>query len=283
VTTPKFKTIKAHDHINIRVAKYESTTAPIGVVQIIHGFGEGIGHYDDVIDFFTGHGYICVMHDQRGFGEMPDLTPIQRKSSQGIAPSYNHFLQDIKILYNNIRKWYPTLPVILFGHSMGGNIVSNHLLEHAKDYDKAIIQAPWLRLYNPMPKIAVPFAKLIGKFSTKIKIKAKLGMHFITRDKDKLDKLLKCNFFHTKLSLKLFAEISIAGEYAIIHAAQIPIPTLLLIPGGDKIVCVKAIREFAVNAGSNFHCIEYPDAYHALHSDIIRDEVLNAMLTFCKI
>ncbi|MCL2216264.1 MAG: lysophospholipase [Defluviitaleaceae bacterium] len=280
------KIVNAHDNIPIRVAIYEPDAVPIGVLQIVHGFGEGIGHYNDVTEFFTGHGYACVMHDQRGFGEMPGMTPEQRKSAQGIAPSFGHFLHDIKTLRGEIGRWYPGLPIVLFGHSMGGNIVANYLLKfpdiYRCVYKKAIIEAPWLRLYKPMPKVAVAFARVIGKLSSKAAVTAKLSTSYITRDKEKLDSLLNSGFYHSRISLQLFAEITAAGEYAIKNVARITTPTLLLSPGGDRIVCPKAIREFAVNAGDNFHCVEYPDGYHCLHSDTLSGEVLNTMLEFCE-
>jgi alpha-beta hydrolase superfamily lysophospholipase len=57
---------------------------------------------------------------------------------------------------------------------------------------------------------------------------------------------------------------------------------LLLCAGEDKIVSPKAIREFSSNMNGNVTFIEYPDAYHQLHLDLISDEVLGTMLSFLR-
>nr|AGS51901.1 putative lysophospholipase [uncultured bacterium contig00002] len=88
--------------------------------------------------------------------------------------------------------------------------------------------------------------------------------------------------FHDRISLRLYAEITAAGEYAIKNAARITIPTLLLCAGSDKIVSVNAMREFCINAKENVTMLEYPDAYHCLRSDTGGNEVEEAMLDFIR-
>ena len=276
--------IQANDGTFIRTARYEPESPPKGVLQIIHGFGEGIGHYDDVAAFFTQNGYACVMHDQRGFGAMTDKTPRQRKRARGIVRGYKCLLCDIKTLRRQINRWYPNLPVILFGHSMGGNIAANYLIRRRNflDYSKAIFEAPWFRLYKPFPEIAKKLARATAKISPKLAVKAKLEIDRISRDTEKTKNLPHDGIFHTRMSLRLFTQVSEAGEFAIKNAGRITTPALLLCPGKDEIVCPQAIREFAENTKDNVKFTEYPDGYHSLHSDIISDEVFNEMLTFCE-
>jgi len=277
----KIDSIKAHDGASLRVARIEPATTPLGIIQIIHGFGEGLFHYKDVVSFFTKNGYICVIHDQRGFGEMPDLSPKQRKKARGVVPSYTHLLEDIKTLRSEISKWYPALPVILFGHSMGGNIAINYLIAN-NGYEKAIIEAPWLRLYKPLPKIATPLARLIGGINKNITVSANLRIEDITDNEDNTNNLRSDNIFHDRMSLRLYAAVVRSGENAIKNAAKISIPMLLLCPGMDKIVCPKAIREFAAGANKNVVLVDYPDGNHCLHSDVIKDKVLAEILRFCN-
>jgi alpha-beta hydrolase superfamily lysophospholipase len=73
-----------------------------------------------------------------------------------------------------------------------------------------------------------------------------------------------------------------AGEYAIQNAARITVPVLLLCAGQDKIVSPTAIREFSRITNENVTFIEYPDGYHYLHLDIIGDDVLGEILSFCN-
>jgi len=276
-----FEAVKAHDSTAIRVARFEPPTKAIGVVQIIHGFGEGLAHYKEIATFFANSGYVCIVHDQRGFGEMPDMEPKQRQKARGIMPGYEYLLEDIKTLYQKINQWYPGLPVILYGHSMGGNIAINYLLKHS-EHNMAILEAPWLRLYKPLPKLANSLARLIGKASSNVAISANINIDAISRDREVTNSRRTDGIYHTRMSLRLYSQVVEAGEYAIENAARISIPTLLLCPGGDTIVCPNAIREFAKGCDKNLVFVEYPEAYHCLHADINNAEVMAAMLDFCN-
>jgi len=290
----QIEVVNINESVAIRVARFEpsiETVKATGIIQIIHGFGEGIEHYNGFAKFFSENGFVCVIHDQRGHGKMPDLSPRQREKARGIAPNYESFLEDIKTIREKISEWYPSLPVILFGNSMGGNIVINFLLknqsgqgkaQYEKYYKKVILEAPWLRLYKPLPAFQVMAARFIGKISRKITVKTNLKVDHILRNQEIIKNLKNDGVFHDRISLRLFTEISDAGEYAIKNAMLINLPTLLLCAGKDKIVCSEAIREFSVNGKENIVLEECVDGYHCLHGDIVNKDVFRVMLDFCS-
>jgi lysophospholipase len=276
------KLIKAHDGTLIHAALFEPDTTPTGVVHLIHGFGEGVEHFESTAEFFNHNAYACVAHDLRGYGKMPDKTRKQRKAARGISPDYNCFIEDLNTIRGQIDQWYPGLPSVLFGFSMGGNIIINYLLKYPQDqYEKVILVSPWLRLYRPLPNFVDTIANCIGKVSQKLRVCAHLNVRHFSRDMDKMNRLKAYNIYHNRISFRLYSEISNAGEYAIKNADKITIPMLLLCAGEDKIVSPSAIREFSGNANENVTFIEYPDGYHYLHLDIISDEVLGTILSFC--
>jgi lysophospholipase len=277
------KLIKAHDGTLIHTALFEPDTAPTGVVHLIHGFGEGVEHFESTAEFFNHNAYACVAHDLRGYGKMPDKTRRQRRAARGISPNYNCYIEDLNTIHDQIDQWYPGLPSVLFGFSMGGNIIINYLLKYPQDqYEKVILVSPWLRLYRPLPGFVETIVNCIGKVSRKLTVCAYLNVHHLSRDMDKMNRLKAYNIYHNRISIRLYSEISDAGEYAIKNADKITVPMLLLCAGEDKIVSPSAIREFSGNAKENVTFIEYPDGYHYLHLDIIGDEVLGRILSFCK-
>jgi alpha-beta hydrolase superfamily lysophospholipase len=282
-----YEMITACDGALIRTVRFEPDTepagGPVGIIHILHGFGEGVEHYEDTAEFFTRGGYACVAHDLRGFGAMPDKTRRQRQAARGVTPGYDYFLEDLKTIRYKIDEWYPGLPSILFGFSMGGNISINYLLKYSQDqYKKVILVSPWLRLYKPLPGFVETIANCIGKISPKLTLCSRLNVRYISRDQEKMYRLKAYNIFHDRISFRMYAGISDSGEYAIQNAARITIPVLLLCAGEDKIVSPKAIREFSSNMNGNVTFIEYPGAYHHLHLDIISDEVLAEILSFCN-
>jgi alpha-beta hydrolase superfamily lysophospholipase len=283
MSKPRYEMIPAHDGALIHTARFEPEGEPAGVIHFLHGFGEGVEHYERTADFFTRNGYACVAHDLRGYGKMPYKTRRERQAARGIAPGYESFLEDLQTIKCHIDQWYPGLPAILFGFSMGANIIINYLLKCSQEqYDKVILESPWLRLYRPLPDFAEAMANYIGKISPNLRGFVFLKLHCLSRDMEKMNRLKACNIYHNRISFRLYSEMAAAGEYAIQNAARITVPVLLLCAGQDKIVSPMAIREFSKVTNENITFIEYPDGYHYLHLDIIGDNVLKDILSFCK-
>ena len=86
---------------------------------MVHGLGEHQGRYQHVIEHLGQH-LAFFTYDQRGHGKSP--------GKRGHAKSFNHLLNDVESLLKIARREYNSLPIYLYGHSMGGNIVANYLL-----------------------------------------------------------------------------------------------------------------------------------------------------------
>ncbi len=109
---------------------------PIGIVQIAHGMTEHKERYYDFMEFLSTSGYITVINDHRGHGksikENDDLGYMYDDTSDYIVDDFHQITEYVK-------KEYPDLPVILFGHSMGSLIVRKYLKKYPRDVDKLIV------------------------------------------------------------------------------------------------------------------------------------------------
>ena len=257
-------TVKTKDGIDIKTKLFDADDAPKGVILISHGFGEYIDMYDPFIDNLTEAGYTCVIFDQRGHGEDSKVAKMQ-----GVIPGYEYFMDDIDTVRAEIGKLYPETPVILYGHSMGGNIVANYLINKNQNaFVGAVLETPWLRLYKPQPKVVEGLAKVLGAISSKFAIVNKLRRHEVVRPLEGHKTITDFPYYHNRISFRLFAAITKAGEYAIANANKITIPTLLICAEDDLVVCPDAIKEFGTNANPNMTVKIYDDAYHAIHADL---------------
>jgi len=269
--------ITSFDGVALRVARFLPQGDVQGVLQIVHGFGEAIIHYERFAEFFVNAGYAVVIHEQRGFGELAT------KKTRGVIRDYDDFLADLLVVKGKIDEWFSGVPVSIFGHSMGGNILSNLLIKKPQsqaEYKSAIIQCPWLALYKPLAKPVVGLAGCLGKLSGKLAIPSGLDVNSNTRDSLVVEGLKTDGVFHDRISFRLLSQVLKHGKNAIENVEQIKLPVLLLNAGTDIIVCPKATREFASKAGANFTYLEYPESYHLLHYDVNGGEALAEMLGF---
>ena len=276
------QTMTMDDGQPIRVLRHEPEAgAPTGVIQFVHGFGEHVRMYDRLAEFCTEQGYAFVIHDQRGHGELAQLTPEQRAKALGVVPSYALFLSDITAVRARIDSWFPDAPAHLWGLSMGGGIAANYVERVPQPrYDKVILESPWLRLAQPKPGVVTAVARVVGRLHPSMAIDAGLDLDAVTRDQHENQTLRDDPFYHGRISLRLYAQIVAAGEYAIAHAGDITRPTLLLTGSGDRIVSVEAIREFAAKAGPSLSLRQFDGAYHCLHYDTNSAEVRAVIMDF---
>jgi alpha-beta hydrolase superfamily lysophospholipase len=111
--------------------------APRAVVQINHGLAEHAGRYARFADALAAHGFAVYAHDHRGHGltRAPDAPPGRFGMPQGM----DKVLADVEAMHDLITQERPGLPVILFGHSMGGLIGLNVVLRHSARLHAAAI------------------------------------------------------------------------------------------------------------------------------------------------
>ncbi|MFC4652198.1 alpha/beta fold hydrolase [Lactococcus nasutitermitis] len=272
----KYEFLEMADGEKVRLGFFEPNDEIKGVIQIIHGFGEYIGHYLTVIDFLTKLGYVCVIHDQRGHGVLAKEFP----KTKGIAENYEKFLSDSLEIREWIGKHFSEFPVFIFGHSMGGNIVLNLLIKYPQIYQKAVIESPWLDLAEPPLEIVQVLAKFLGKISPNIRIHTHLKVEAIAHDTELVKAMTEDGFYHDVLSLRLFTQIKEAGKYVQKHAKELNTPSILFCAEQDGICSAPAIRDFAKNTGDNVKFVEIAGGYHALHLDTQSQEFLVQMTEF---
>ncbi|WP_018428633.1 alpha/beta hydrolase [Hoeflea sp. 108] len=107
-------------------------------IQINHGLAEHAARYARFADFLAGHGYHVYAHDHRGHGSTraPDAPTGRFAGKDGV----DKVLGDVLAVHDRIAADHPGLPVIIFGHSMGGLIALNFVLRHS---DRVAAAAIW--------------------------------------------------------------------------------------------------------------------------------------------
>lgn len=108
-----------------------------GVVHINHGLAEHAARYAPFAAFLAARGFHVYAHDHRGHGRTtaPDAPPRQFARENGGAK----VLADVAAVHELIGEQHPGLPLIVFGHSMGGLIVLNYIMLHPRSVAGAAV------------------------------------------------------------------------------------------------------------------------------------------------
>jgi alpha-beta hydrolase superfamily lysophospholipase len=107
---------------------------PKAIILLVHGLVEHSGRYMNMVNYLVPRSYAVYGFDHIGHGKSPG----QRTR----IDQFKDFTDNIKIYFDLIQSWYKDLPIILFGHSMGGLISANYLLDYQSDLSAAVLSGP---------------------------------------------------------------------------------------------------------------------------------------------
>ncbi len=149
--------------------RWETDNAKAAVL-IVHGVGEHSGRYLHVGDHLAAHGYDVLAYDKVGFG--------QSEGRRAHVDSFDDYLDDVQALIAERRTL--ELPVVLFGHSLGGLVATTYLVSDRPQPDFAILSAPALEAEIDLWKrIAAP---ILGVVYPKLFIPNKIEGDLLSRD-----------------------------------------------------------------------------------------------------
>jgi acylglycerol lipase len=260
----------SHDHVEIFGQRWEPDAQPSkAVVCLVHGLGEHSSRYVHVADAFTQQGYALFTCDLRGHG--------RSAGSRGHISSIEDFMKDIDSLFQQARERYPDLPMILYGHSLGGILVLHYTLKR-KPTVKGVI-ATSAGLHNELEKqpLKVMAAKVLGALVPGATIPSGLDPRSISRDKKVVDAYVNDPLVHDRISLGFGREMLGVNKWTLEHAGQFPAPLLLLHGRADTLAFSSSSTEFAAALKGKATLVLWDDGYHELHNDLEQAQVFKTM------
>lgn len=263
-----------------RITGYRWTVEhPQRVVLVIHGIGEYCGRYDDVAAQFMRAGCACLGMDLRGHG-------LSAGPAGHCAPR-REVLRDMDELIEYAQIRYPGLPLYLYGHSLGGNLVLDYRCRGTYNGALAgyIVTSPWILLRKRFSPLVVAGMKGLAKLAPTRKIAYAAGKQDrkARRPERKTDPMM-----HDWISLQTVVEGYIIGQAMACgrqeetgRAAGIP---LLLMHGTDDRLCdIEGSRRVAAWQAEDCTYIEWEGYSHELHlgtAEKSGDAVIRRMIQF---
>lgn len=259
---------------------------PEKVICIVHGIGEFGGRFDRVAEAFRKQNMAVLAFDLRGHGKS--------LGKRGHCAPRKDVLSDVSTLIEYAQELYPGKKLILYGHSMGGNIVLDYRSRGRLNGELSayIVTAPWVRLVRPVPNIVYKAVKLLSRIAPSVTI----GSEVNEADLGHPDSVKPFNdhpLVHNRISALCAVDGFETGQKLEDgtlenngRAKQIP---LLLMHGEkDKICDVAGSRTIADRMkadGENVEYIEWGGLYHEIHnggSESKGDEVIAKTVEWAK-
>ena len=210
---------------------------PVAILFIVHGLGEHHGRYEEMAETFVENGIAVFAFDHRGHG--------LSEGKKGHADSIDQFIEDVEHVLMKCRSIFLEIPIILFGHSMGGQIVATYLDKiKSKEISGAIISSPWLRLVKPPSKQQLIISRLMVRIFPSITLSNGLYSRDISSVKEEVELYEKDPLVHDRISVALFKSLFAKGLYLSENAQSTKIPVLVCHGTDDKITSPDASEAY---------------------------------------
>lgn len=236
------------------------------MVLLVHGMGEHSSRYADyVIPELLSKQIGVITYDNFGHGKS--------SGKRGHCPNYDSLMDAVDAVHQKSIEIVNNLPVFLYGHSMGGNLVINYLIRKKPEVTGVIITSPFLRLAFQPPKWKMTMGKMFQKIAPSITLPSGLDVKAISRITDEVEKYKNDPLIHDRVSPNFTLPIIEAGIWAISKSTFVEKPVLIIHGTADQITDYRASEEFA-EKNDLISFIPFKDGYHELHNDLEKEKFL---------
>lgn len=238
--------------------------SPKAVFVLAHGMCEHSGRYGYLTARLNAAGYAVYRFDHRGHGK-----------SEGKRVFYGKFdeiVGDTDAALNAARTDYPTLPVFLLGHSMGGYAASLYGIMYPGKVNGIILSGAITTNNSAIGEAACAGKPAVEEYfpASSNGVSSDPKMVKAWEDDPLVDKQISAGLLYTLLD---------GVEYIKVNAAQFTDPALFIHGAADSIVSEKDSRDlFGMIASADKELKIYAKLYHELFNEPSRDEVIADVL-----
>lgn len=258
-------TFETRDGLSLFAQVWTPETLPVAEICLIHGLGEHSCRYDHLVQALNHQGQAVRAFDLRGHG--------RSQGQRGSFPTYEALMDDLDDFLTHDSERFSGLPRLYYGHSMGGNLVLNHLIRRRPPMRGAVVSAPLLRIAFEAPAWKQAFGALLQKVWPSLSIANELDPAWLSRDPHVQQSYRDDPLSHNRITPR-FYQVLQAGEWCLQHASDLQTPILLMHGDQDHITSVDASREFSSRAGDLCELTVWPGLYHELHNEPEQDKVI---------
>lgn len=248
---------------------------PKAVVILSHGYAEHVERYSAFAQQLADADYAVAGLDHRGHGKS--------EGERANIQVFRQYADDLVRFIEELWDPYPNIPFVLFGHSMGGVVASQLVLEHPHKVSGLILSSPYLVNAVPVSPLLVRLSGVLGQIVPSLPV-VKLNTSGLSRDKVAVQAYENDPLVYTGAAkARLAAEMYAAGNYVLQRAAAITLPTLLLHGSADPIADVAGTEAFYRALGSENKTLKvFEGGYHELLNDLDKVQVAETVLNWLE-
>ena len=272
---PAEGTVRMPDGTTLRTLHWAPAGDPWAVALIVHGLGEHAGRYETVAAALTAAGIDVFGYDHRGFG-----------GSSGHRAYVDHWTQfhdDLAARVLAARTERPALPLVMYGHSLGGLMACGYVLAGVDRPlpDLLVLSAPAVDANQPAWKKKL--AAVMRGVTPRMRMSNGLAADGLSHDpsvRAKADADPLClNSSTVRFGAEAFAEQDRLAAL-LPGLAAMPMPTYVLHGSADPIVPVEVTK--VLEGKGNVNRRVHEGLRHETHHEPEHDAVLAEVVAWIR-
>jgi alpha-beta hydrolase superfamily lysophospholipase len=260
--------------VRIHVSTWVPESPPSGVVVIAHGFAEHGGRYAAVAQRLLAEGIAVVAGDHRGHG----LSWGRRTSVRRFAD----YTEDLAAVIGRARDRWPSVRLVLLGHSMGGMIALDFAVRPGTALDGLVLSAP-AACPGDVSKVQLAIGRVLSIVAPNAGV-LRPPLNRISRDPTVVDAYNNDPLvFRTPIRARLGAEWIDAMHRVDAALPSLRMPLLVMQGTADALVdpgCGPHVYDRAGSADKTLKM--YEGLWHEIFNEPERDRVLADLIAWLR-
>ena len=272
-----------HHGLELFYQTWGPASANAKTLVITHGLAEHSECYGHTAEALVELGWFVVAWDLRGHG--------RSEGKRGYVDRFRSYSLDLACLLRYLNEKSPnTSPLsakfALIGHSMGGLITLQHILESGQSVSlpqpQAIsLSSPQIGIALEVPAVKDFAARVLYRLAPKVTLSNEISYDDLTRDKELLKTYETDPLRQDKISPGVYLGMLDTIKYVQANASRFKLPILVQAAGDERIVSLPAIKDLVPKLGSaDKKSIVYEGSRHEIFNDLDRKKVIADLNTF---
>ena len=255
--------------LRIFIRSWQPPGPPRAVVVISHGFNSHSGYYLWVAERLLGSGLAVYALDYRGRG--------RSDGERYYIEKFAEYQADLDLLVKTARAREGGVPFFILGHSAGGVIACNYVLDHPQEFSGLVCESFAYRV--PAPDFALAVLKGLSHLAPHAHV-LNLPKKEFSRDPKVTQALIDDPLLENEVQpTKTVAEMVRADERLKSDFPQFRLPLLIIHGTKDTVTRPEGSKEFYERAGSPDKTLKlYEGYFHDPLNDVGREVVMDDIL-----
>jgi alpha-beta hydrolase superfamily lysophospholipase len=233
---------------------------PKAGLLIVHGIAEHAGRYRHAAAALARNGIACFVYDQRGHGESP--------GTRTHVADFTDFAKDLESVGAVLTERLPSLPLFVWGHSMGSIVVTLDAIEGLRWARGVITSGCALYALPTLDGFTGLGIRCAAALAPRMRISLRIDGAALCRVVEVQREHMSDPLVPRSASLRLLYGFALAARKCRANLPSITKPWLAVHGEADKVCPMKGSQALIGGLGSiDKKLVTYPQLLHEVHNE----------------